>query len=319
MNLVSNCVVHRALRSVANITSFLENLGSMPDISSKTVLNAITRLGVLIRWRQSRLSSSIADLKCQMQLTNVHRSLDHIRKAWQISANKEDFDKDETYYKSKGLWMDYSDVRDIFEKSCQEMWAKAVDEEDLKLIMTLILLSMMCLARPSARTQTYCNLTIGDIRRAEDTKNPEYRQVQVLEFKTASVYKTLFLSMHRRTFVMIDKYLELRKYPTDREPLFINTARNTKCSGTDLHRYLHTFVFKLTEGSISLSINSIRKAYRTAMEKTQCLSNLDKEFLDSADTHSTKVVNQHYNKVSRKTVSERADDFYLRVFESRKE
>lgn len=308
--------LNRSLRSIASITSFLENLGSQPDISAKTVLNTITRLGTLIRWRQSRLTSSIADLNCQMQLTSAQRSLDQVRKAWQVSANKQDFEKDEMYYKSKGLWMDYIEVKDIFEKSYRELWEKAVQDEDLKLIMTLILLSMMCLARPSARTQTYCDLTVGDVRNAQESKNPEYLQITISDFKTSSVYKTLFLSIHKRTIEMIDTYLGLRKHPTDREPLFINAARNTKCSGTDLHRYLHSFVFQLTQGAVSLSINSIRRSYRTAMEKAQALTNLDKELLDSADTHSTKVVNQHYNKVSRKNMSERADELYIRVFQS---
>ena len=306
------CIVIRSLRSSLLISSFLENLGSL-KVSSKTIVNAITRFGILVRWRRSRLTSSIADLPSSMQLNQVEADLVQCRRSWNVSASREDMEKDEKHFKDRGMWIDYQDLRELFTSSYKDMWETVCTSGDIRNMIALILLSMMCLTRPSARTQTYCDLTVGHIRQLQATRNSKIRQIEITDFKTAAKYKTLYLSIHSQTHSMIEKYLEVRKGPGDGEPLFISPG-NCKCNGTDIHRYIHGFLWKVTGGRISLSVNSIRRSYRTAIEQSQRLTKLDKELVDSVDTHSTKVVNQHYNKTSRKEMSERADELYHKMF-----
>ena len=296
--------------SRASINAFVDTF-IRTEASKKTLHNNIRNLKTILDWRISCSTGSIGDESWLRRSKGAEDLLYSLSRSWKKQTTIEAASRGQEYFIAQGSWIPWADLQ----KAAQEGKKQLLDiqgqfdslnhpkVQDCLKVQSLILLQLVITCRPQ-RTSIYNSLKLQDWIERKPSSTGE-AMLSLNSFKTSATYKNLFFSVNKYVEEMIEHFIiNFRNFlvDTNSELLFLNA----KGAMIDAGSIVTDALFKIT--GFKTTITRIREIYRT--EAAEKLSYEDTMLLDDADCHSSSTVSIYYNKIDRRSLSEKADSVF---------
>jgi len=305
LNLLDQEIISRASLN-AFVDTFIRT-----DASKKTLHNNIRNLKTILDWRISCSTGSIGDESWLRRSKGAEDLLYSLSRSWKKQTTIEAASRGQEYFIAQGSWIPWADLQ----KAAQEGKKQLLDiqgqfdslnhpkVQDCLKVQSLILLQLVITCRPQ-RTSIYNSLKLQDWIERKPSSTGE-AMLSLNSFKTSATYKNLFFSVNKYVEEMIEHFIiNFRNFLVDTNSEFL--FLNAKGAMIDAGSIVTDALFKIT--GFKTTITRIREIYRT--EAAEKLSYEDTMLLDDADCHSSSTVSIYYNKIDRRSLSEKADSVF---------
>jgi predicted transcriptional regulator YheO len=270
---------------------------------SKTILNNIRNLQIILDWRISASSGSIGDESWLRRSRNAEEHLKNLARNWKKKSTSESKKRDQDFYIAQESWISWK----ILLQAAAQAQIKILEMQEIssptkrqaQVFQELAIITFVIKCRPQ-RPAVYNTLKISDwTSRSSST-------FILKNFKTSSTYGNLCITLDPDVESNLEIFINVFR------PSLVNDAKLDNIFLADVGSTVTDGLFKLT--GVKTSITRIRQIYRT--EAALLLSQEDAGILDEADGHSPETVSIYYNKLDRKKITERADSIFFKMNQS---
>jgi len=293
-----------ALKTPRILIPYISAYTSQTPVAS-SIRNEVNRIRDLLHWRCNLLLIGSADDLARRQMLSMENFLKTMQSNLQrmvVVRSAEELD-------SLGMWSSMKELRNAVVIAFKEIRDSVLDtatsiNQALRFQQTLIACAYVSM-RPQRRG-VWRDMRVSDV-------SPTYT---TSAFKTSKKFQYLCFTFPSELYRLIQEWINVHRpsiasrflqHTADDGWLFVTLMGKKREISSDVSEFFFSRTGKI------LNPTRIRCIYRTEIQSSNLPTN-DLEIIDSADCHGKEVVNTHYVKTDRVSISEKADQIYDNIF-----